>query len=291
MAQTTPSISVVIPTLGRDPAVLNLCLVLLHSQTSVPDEIIVVDQTPEPARDPDARRWLNQLADAGRIAYVQSERRGATLARNIGIRRARSDVIVFLDDDIFIAPDFIEAYRRVFSRDDVEAVAGQVRSGEFPRPNATLGFSYHSRVEDFHLIPGGNLGIRSETVRRVRGFDENFVGPCDREDMNFAYRLRQAGVRITYEPAPWIFHIFLQSGGGRSETGVTRASFYFNTCYAAMGMLGGMSLVRYLWKHVLRPGVFCRHVLQRPWLLPLALFRFFDGLRKARKCAASPALL
>lgn len=291
MTGQLPTISVIIPTIGRDPAVLNLCLVLLDSQTDKPDEIIVVDQTPESDQDPDARKFLKELDNAGRIKYLTIIRRGLTIARNEGIRAAVGDVFVFLDDDVFIPPNYIAAYRRLFSGIGVNAVAGQVRSGAFPLPTRDIGFSYYAPLENFELIPGGNMAIRSSVCWDVGGFDENFVGACDREDMNFAFRLRKMGFSIHYDPNPWIYHIFLQNGGGRSKSILPKENFFFNATYAAMGILTGQSLYSYLWLKVIRPGIFCREIIFRPWYFPSAFYRFIIGYQKARKKAIQPKLL
>ncbi|MBS3163883.1 glycosyltransferase [Candidatus Woesearchaeota archaeon] len=96
-------ISVVIPAHNEEKA-LPYTLQALTTQSSLPTEIIVVanacaDRTAE-------------IAERHGALTVVTERRGVANARNLGAKRAKGDVLLFLDADAIPAPDFIEALRR-----------------------------------------------------------------------------------------------------------------------------------------------------------------------------------
>ena len=107
-------ISVVVPTRNR-PRDVEKLLASIKQQTRLPDELIVVDQSPNDethvvfvdATDP-------RLRD--RSTYVHSSSiRGVSTARNFGIARAKGDVVVFLDDDVVLTPDCMEQMEAAFT--------------------------------------------------------------------------------------------------------------------------------------------------------------------------------
>ena len=50
----------------------------------------------------------------GRIRGLLEPRQGVSYARNAGIHAARGDIVAFFDDDVRVAPDWIETIRRTF---------------------------------------------------------------------------------------------------------------------------------------------------------------------------------
>ena len=94
-----PVVSVVIPTLWAGTplreAVASVC-----SQTLSDWEVIVVAD----GNDSD----LSGLGDP-RLRVVRQHRRGVSVARNVGVLEARSELVAFLDDDDLMAPTKLEA--------------------------------------------------------------------------------------------------------------------------------------------------------------------------------------
>jgi glycosyltransferase involved in cell wall biosynthesis len=106
-----PSVSVIIPTYNRSDAV-SRALSSVASQSRPPDEILVVDDgstdgTPEhiPELFPEA-------------IYLRQENRGASAARNRGIREARGDYVAFLDSDDEWLPRKLEHQLEALEKDE-----------------------------------------------------------------------------------------------------------------------------------------------------------------------------
>jgi len=106
------SVSVCIATCER-PFLLRTTLSSLASQERLPDEIVVSDgsasdETKELVEDFTARH------PALRVRYLRSERRALPWQRWNAFRHSTGDVVLFLDDDVFLAPPAIfrllEAY-------------------------------------------------------------------------------------------------------------------------------------------------------------------------------------
>jgi len=72
----------------------------LSEQTVVPDEIVVVD---DGSRDATA-----SIATSLGATVVRTTQKGPAMARNLGVRRAAGDIIVFLDGDMSVDARFIE---------------------------------------------------------------------------------------------------------------------------------------------------------------------------------------
>jgi glycosyltransferase involved in cell wall biosynthesis len=105
-------VTVAIPTLNR-PGDMSAFMPTLAAQTRIPDEFIVVD-----AGDPSALEGEMQsvLGDTGMdLIYLRSEK-GLCIQRNHALDVAVGDIIFFFDDDVELAPDYIEKILECFER-------------------------------------------------------------------------------------------------------------------------------------------------------------------------------
>ncbi|HWO43092.1 MAG TPA: glycosyltransferase [Candidatus Eisenbacteria bacterium] len=121
-----PRISAVICTYRR-PDTLPGAIRSLQKQTlpATAYEVIVVDNN---SNDATAEIVQSYQRKAGfDLHYVLETRQGLSHARNAGIRKARAEIVAFLDDDAVAAPDWLgsllDVYRRV---PDAWAVGGKV---------------------------------------------------------------------------------------------------------------------------------------------------------------------
>ena len=94
--------SIVIP-VRNDFRSLQTCLAALASQADVEAfEVLIVDDGSHAAVSPD--RWRNQIPS---IRVVRQERLGVAAARNRGIEETEGEIIVFVDSDVIVGPDFL----------------------------------------------------------------------------------------------------------------------------------------------------------------------------------------
>src|ERR687894_2355329 len=105
------TVSIVIPALNEERLLAGL-LSDLAGQSRLPDEVLVVDAG---SRD-------GTVAVAERFPFVEVLRSTPPVAvgRNAGGRRARGDVIVFLDADARLPGDFLERFVGEFRRGGYE---------------------------------------------------------------------------------------------------------------------------------------------------------------------------
>lgn len=109
-------VSVVIPTLNRK-RILTSTINSLLAGHGIPSEIIVVDQSEE-ILDANMHSEWNGIVKVFNETILSSAR-----ARNIGVKRASNDIILFCDDDVEIDETTIKKLYREMSGDDVALIS------------------------------------------------------------------------------------------------------------------------------------------------------------------------
>ncbi len=185
---TTPTFSIIIPTCHR-PDDLARCLHSLNSSA----EVIVTDDS----RDEATCHLIER--DFPTIRWIPGPRRGPATNRNHGARHARGEWLAFLDDDCEPQPGWIEALAAATTGADV--IEGRtVAPGAKDTP-----FEEHIENTDGNVLWSCNLAIRRELFERLGGFDEDFA-IAGGEDMELAWRIRQAGLRVTFARDALVHH-------------------------------------------------------------------------------------
>lgn len=278
MTPVSVPVSCIIPTYNRGAMVCGAIEDLLR-QEPLPLEIIVADQTEEHPQAIQDR--LDRLAKHPLVRYFRLPLANVSKARNLGIREARGDVLLFTDDDIRVEPDFLAAHWRNYREDPtLDAVAGQVlRPGARPRiciPGRFywryIGWSFFPMDYPYRCrtmnLPSGNFSIRRELALEAGGFDEHYVETCG-EDGEFSWRVHKAGGKAFYDPAATLIHLLSPMGGKRAGSSNSsllcsrtrwRLLFYFWLRHF------GVRAWRDMWRY-LRVGLVRKGVLARPWLL------------------------
>lgn len=227
------SVSIVIGTCNR-PDELSSCLQsLIRQQTSRCTEIIVVDNTPA-VSTPQQKSTLNVVAEWPEVKYIKEFRQGVSYARNAGIVASTGDIIVTVDDDVVVPPDWLENLLIPFTDNDVMAVTGNVLPLELKTKAQKLFEQYGDgglgrgpkRIEAnkewfehfrFTGVPtwllGGtaNAAFRKEIFTRPNiGLMKEALGPGMPsgvgEDIYLFYKILQAGYKIIYEPNAYLWH-------------------------------------------------------------------------------------
>jgi len=208
--------SVVIPTYNRAELLALALDSVLAQRTSVPYEVIAVDNN-----STDYTREVVERAAKGAAAevrYVFEPVQGSSAARNAGIAAARGEILAFLDDDVIAEPDWLAALADAYARvPDAWAVGGRVtlrlpdRLPGWLGPLDGLVASYLSeqdlgedltRVEFPRGLISANLSVKREALQRVGGFDGRlgrFGGRLlSGEDVELCYRIQRAGGSVYY---------------------------------------------------------------------------------------------
>lgn len=187
-------------------------------QAPQPYEVIVVVDN-----NPDLYAWVrNRLPDV--IPVDHRGPRGASAARNSGVRAARGNVLAFLDDDAVARPDWLRNLIAPLARPEVVGVGGYVEPmwlGRIPRwmPEEFLwvvGASYRGMPRaagPIRNVWSENMAVAKGDFLEVGGFREGFgktgLEPRGGEDTDFCIRLTnatQGGGIWWYEPSAQVGH-------------------------------------------------------------------------------------
>ena len=197
--------SVIIPTYNR-PQELTDCIASLLAQTELPFEIIVVDDGELPAVPLEAECLRAGIA----CRYHKKSSPGLTESRNAGIAMAEGDILFFLDDDVVLRPDYLEAILQVYRDHEGERIGGvgglientpPLRRRDYLKRGVELLFLAYGFREG-KVLPSGFCVQFGETpfpIRQVKQVDFLMGGVCSLprwifDEFTFTDRSRRFGL-------------------------------------------------------------------------------------------------
>ena len=193
------SCSIVIPTYNRAD-LLRIVLVGLKAQSLSPDqfEVLVCDDGSTEDLGPVCQASAEALPHLRHLRQVNS---GAAAARNLGVRHACSEVILFMDSDVVPLPGVVEGLLDALGAHPewVGAEAALKPTGEqtgplWTAPASAEGGYYHT----------AGIAYRRKILEAVGGLDQAFkMAAC--EDVELAVRVLQHGP-IGFVPAAVVEH-------------------------------------------------------------------------------------
>jgi GT2 family glycosyltransferase len=180
----------------------------------VPDELLIVDQS---VAENGELAGLDEVRGC-RVRYLYSSPTGLSAARNIGLRAARNDVVVMLDDDMLVEDAWFSSLlsglpdgRHGVATGRVLAAPPEGPGGAVP-PAALLTRetpAVYRGVQPLDVVPGANVAFRRQIVLDLGGYDERLgagarFGAADDNDMG--HRLLLAGCEVRHVPAAVVLH-------------------------------------------------------------------------------------
>jgi len=203
----------------------------------VPDEIIVIDQSDTP----DDKLAVLSTERRCKIRYQWTKSLGVSHARNLGIKAAQNDWLVFTDDDVFVTPDWfgvllrglVDTGQRVVVTGRVLAMREHHDEGFAPSTKEDENPAvYEGRVGQDVLF-SNNMAFPKSAVAEIGNFDERLgPGTCfpSAEDSDLGFRLLEAGYRIVYVPRAVLYHRAWRTDRDylvlRRSYGIGRGAFY-----------------------------------------------------------------
>lgn len=199
------SVAIVIPAYNEE-RFIGRCLASCLCQTSLPDEIIVVNNRSTDDTATIVRRFQAQNRHIDIRLLTQDEYQGIAPTRNYGFDRVRSTVIGRIDADSRLAPDWVEAIRRRFRDPAVDAVTGPVWYYDMPlrqkvfRLDRAVRGRLHRKARDQRFLFGSNMAMRTSAWRAIRHLTRLDLEDQLHEDIDLALTLFKNGFAIEYQP-------------------------------------------------------------------------------------------
>lgn len=205
-------LSVVIPTFNRKN-ILRKCLYALFDQIYPKSdyEIIIIDDGSTDGTEELVKSLLNNSPCI--LRYFKQANKGPASARNVGIRNAWGEIILFIGDDIIATPTLLEEHFRWHQQypEDNVAVLGyvtwspEIQITPFMKWLENGGPQFHfwqienkNEVDPQSYFYTSNISIKREFILRNNGFfDEDFPYAAY-EDIELGHRLKEKGMILKY---------------------------------------------------------------------------------------------
>ncbi|MGK7872892.1 MAG: glycosyltransferase family 2 protein [Xenococcaceae cyanobacterium] len=202
--------SVVIPTYNRKQ-ILEKCLrALEHQQQTdgkVSDyEVVLVDDGSADG----TLEWL--AANSDEFPHVRSlsqKHQGAAAARNLGLEKAKGDTIIFIDSDLVVTENFLQAHadalvegEKKMGSDRLFTYGWVINTCNFDNPT-----SEPYKITDFSAayFATGNVAIARKWLSRAGLFDTRFQ-LYGWEDLELGVRLKKLGLKLIKCPDAVGYH-------------------------------------------------------------------------------------
>ena len=203
---------------------LEQCLASWNRSDYLPKQLIVVDASPN------AEQYSSQIVQmfprlfaSPDSHYIVTDQPGLTRQRNLGLKKLKTDVVCFADDDTFVTSDYVSKILEVFKADSHAAIGGVngVSIGQFDnwkqknfrliknyfrhnlgslvqRIHVPKGYTqlFEPLPSELHTLPlihidrlwGANMNYRTELIQDS-GFDESFQRYGLFEDVDMSVRV------------------------------------------------------------------------------------------------------
>lgn len=201
-----PRVSAIVCTYNRAER-LERCLRSLARQTPPAGglEIVVVD---DGSTDGTQQMCVRLAGEMPNLRYVSCGANGGLAsARNVGLRAARGELLLYTDDDCIAEQDWAVRMSEALEREPMVAGAVGSAPGGYVQLCHNVGHFYGympcQRARAVVTMAGANMGFRRADLERVGGFGE---GIRCAEDMEMTLRARELGYRPVFCPQAVVLH-------------------------------------------------------------------------------------
>ena len=151
--------------------------------------------------------------DAMQIRHLSEPVPGHSRALNTAIREARSDVLLFTDDDVEPAADWVEKMAQPLLQKKCAAVAGRIELGKDLQREWLTGMhkvwlAITSPTGDSPMLVGACMGLHRSVFERIDKFNED-LGPGALgygADMMIWQQIKEAGLSILPVTDTFVIH-------------------------------------------------------------------------------------
>jgi len=202
------SVSIVILTMNRSSH-MRIVLENISLQSLAPEEIIIIDNHSKEIE----QKKNQELAEKYQADYhLMDENLGVSGGRNYGLKKAKGDIIIEIDDDAeFESVDAIRNARQIFkSYKNIGIIAFSIlknKNMEFRREE----FPFFNKVKKLNKpltecawFIGAGHAFRKEIFEKVNYYNDFY--PYGQEEIDLSIRVKDSGYDIFYAKDIKVFH-------------------------------------------------------------------------------------
>ena len=203
--------SVIIPVYNR-PDEADELLDSLTRQTVKDFEVVVVeDGSAVPCKE-----VVEKYADRLDVQYLTKKNGGPGPARNYGVEHAKGEYVLILDSDCVLPDGYMAAVEAELAANPCDAFGGpDAAHDSFTPVQKAISYSMTSFFTTGGIRGGKkkgaldkfyprsfNMGVRRDVYLKLHGFSKMRFG----EDIDFSYRIVEAGHTTRLFPDAWVWH-------------------------------------------------------------------------------------
>ena len=201
--------SIIIPVFNRPDEVDELLESLCEQTVKDFEVLIIEDGSVKPCKD-----VCDKYANILDLHYYAKENSGPGQSRNYGAERANGEFVIILDSDVVLPTGYLQAVEDELKQNPCEAFGGpDAAHPSFTPVQKAISYSMTSFFTTGGIRGGKakldkfyprsfNMGIRRDVYLQLGGFTKMRFG----EDIDFSYRIVEAGYMQRLFPEAWVWH-------------------------------------------------------------------------------------
>ena len=201
--------SIIVPVYNRPDEVDELLQSLCEQTVKDFEVLIVEDGSVKPCKD-----VCDKYASILDLHYYAKENSGPGQSRNYGAERANGEYVIILDSDVVLPASYLQAVEDELKQNPCEAFGGpDATHPSFTPIQKAISYSMTSFFTTGGIRGGKakldkfyprsfNMGIRRDVYLQLGGFTKMRFG----EDIDFSYRIVEAGFMPRLFPEAWVWH-------------------------------------------------------------------------------------
>ncbi len=175
---------------------------------------------------------------------INNRNRGFSYTCNHGIREAKYELILLLNSDVKLTPDYFEHQWPYFDKPDTFGVMARIMSFDESRIEDAARFLYYGgcriKANKFYYsenpvddlvytayLSGANALVDAQKLKELGGFDEIY-SPFSSEDFDLSLRAWQLGWKCYYEHRSFCFHHVSGSTKTQIKSNFIKKIYYRN---------------------------------------------------------------
>ena len=201
--------SIIIPVFNRPDEVDELLESLCQQTVKDFEVLIIEDGSVKPCKD-----VCDKYANILDLHYYAKENSGPGQSRNYGAERSNGEYVIILDSDVVLPVGYLQAVEDELKQKPCEAFGGPDSAHpSFTPVQKAISYSMTSFFTTGGIRGGKakldkfyprsfNMGIRRDVYLQLGGFSKMRFG----EDIDFSYRIVEAGYMPRLFPETWVWH-------------------------------------------------------------------------------------